>query len=163
MKFDDSILTDVIEKIQSGTTKDRKISLYSVPAMRILRYLDMTTPRFSRSGAAAQLLTAAVEKAYPELWKAVSDSLPDRTRETDVQFMPETIENVDGKILQTAFEETSTSQGAIVTIYSQRLTAVFRYFSLIKPRYSISNESGSLLEKELAEKYPGMWEMVKVG
>jgi hypothetical protein len=159
MKIKEPVLKEVIETIRTGATKDRKITFYSTSASRILRYIDLMTPGFSKGGAAAQALSITVAKAYPELWEIAEKELPGRTREADKKFLPDTIE-IDNDTLNKVFEETDATQGRIITIYNMRLTAVFRYLANTEPRFSISKEAGKLIDAYLSEKYPELWEKI---
>jgi hypothetical protein len=54
---------------------DPRISGYSEFAMSMLRYLRKTTPEFSMSGAASDLLEEALRQKYPDLSKAVKERM----------------------------------------------------------------------------------------
>ena len=54
---------------------DPRISGYSEFAMSMLRYLRKTTPEFSMSGAASELLEEALRAKYPDLSKAMTEKM----------------------------------------------------------------------------------------
>ncbi|MCK4938546.1 MAG: hypothetical protein KAR85_08075 [Methanosarcinales archaeon] len=62
--------------------------------------------------------------------------------------------------MEQALAETRTREGRIVTVYSPRLTALFRYLDYTTPRFSVSNHAAKLLEEILAREYPQMWERI---
>jgi hypothetical protein len=55
--------------------KDPRISTYSPLVMSVLRYLRKTTPEFSMSEVASNLLESAIREKYPELSEQVEKAL----------------------------------------------------------------------------------------
>lgn len=58
--------------------KDPRISTYSPFVMSVLRYLRKTTPEFSMSEAASDLLENAIREKYPELSEQVEMVLAEK-------------------------------------------------------------------------------------
>jgi hypothetical protein len=58
--------------------KDPRISTYSPFVMSVLRYLRKTTPEFSMSEMASDLLENAIREKYPELSKQIETALSER-------------------------------------------------------------------------------------
>jgi hypothetical protein len=58
--------------------KDPRISTYSPLVMSVLRYLRKTTPEFSMSEMASDLLENAIREKYPELSKQIEKALPEK-------------------------------------------------------------------------------------
>ena len=55
-----------------------RISTYSPFVMSVLRYLRKTTPEFSMSEMASDLLENAIREKYPELSKQIETALSER-------------------------------------------------------------------------------------
>ena len=58
--------------------KDPRISTYSPFVMSVLRYLRKTTPEFSMSEMASDLLENAIREKYPELSEQVEKALSEK-------------------------------------------------------------------------------------
>jgi len=58
--------------------KDPRISTYSTFVMSVLRYLRKTTPEFSMSEMASDLLENAIREKYPELSEQVEKALSEK-------------------------------------------------------------------------------------
>lgn len=58
--------------------KDPRISTYSPFVMSVLRYLRKTTPEFSMSEMASDLLENAIREKYPELSKQIEKALSEK-------------------------------------------------------------------------------------
>jgi len=58
--------------------KDPRISTYSPFVMSVLRYLRKTTPEFSMSEMASDLLENAIREKYPELSKQIEKALAEK-------------------------------------------------------------------------------------
>ena len=58
--------------------KDPRISTYSPFVMSVLRYLRKTTPEFSMSEMASNLLENAIREKYPELSEQVEKALSEK-------------------------------------------------------------------------------------
>jgi hypothetical protein len=58
--------------------KDPRISTYSPFVMSVLRYLRKTTPEFSMSEMASDLLENAIREKYPELSKQIEKALTEK-------------------------------------------------------------------------------------
>ena len=59
-------------------TKDPRISAYSPLVMSVLRYLRNTTPMFSMSEVASDLLEDAIREKYPDLSKEIERALSEK-------------------------------------------------------------------------------------
>lgn len=64
---------DKIEEIKNEVEKNPRISLWSIKSAACLRYLKKTTPEFSISKEASNILENAISKEYPEIWKLFDD------------------------------------------------------------------------------------------
>jgi hypothetical protein len=58
--------------------KDPRISTYSPFVMSVLRYLRKTTPEFSMSEMASDLLENAIREKYPELSEQIEKALSEK-------------------------------------------------------------------------------------
>jgi hypothetical protein len=74
MKIDPQALNAAI----SQGCKDPRISTYSPFVMSVLRYLRKTTPEFSMSEMASDLLENAIREKYPELSGQVKKALSEK-------------------------------------------------------------------------------------
>jgi hypothetical protein len=63
---DEKIWAQALE--ETNTRKGRLITIYHPRMAVVLRYLDLTTPRFSLSDEAGRLLENAMKKKVPGLW-----------------------------------------------------------------------------------------------
>lgn len=64
---------DKIEEIKNEVEKNPRISLWSIKSAACLRYLKKTTPEFSISKEASNILENAISKEYPEIWALFDD------------------------------------------------------------------------------------------
>ena len=64
-----SLSDEKVEQIKKEVEKNPRISLWSAKSAACLRYLKKTTPEFSISNEASELLEAAIKDKYPEIWK----------------------------------------------------------------------------------------------
>jgi len=76
MKIDPKVLNAAITQGR----KDPRISTYSPLVMSVLRYLRKTTPEFSMSETASNLLETAIREKYPELSVQIEKALSDEKR-----------------------------------------------------------------------------------
>lgn len=74
MNIDPQILNAAIAQGR----KDPRISTYSPLVMSVLRYLRKTTPEFSMSETASNLLENAIREKYPELSEQIEKILSER-------------------------------------------------------------------------------------
>ena len=63
-----SLSDDKIEQIKEEVGKNPRISLWSAKSAACLRYLKKTTPEFSISNEASNLIDKAIAEKYPEIW-----------------------------------------------------------------------------------------------
>ncbi len=68
-----SLSDDKIELIKKEVEKNPRISLWSAKSAACLRYLKKTTPEFSISNEASEILENAIKKKYPEIWELFED------------------------------------------------------------------------------------------
>lgn len=153
------VLKKVIESATGKTKLGAKITLYSKPANIILRYMDLTNPQFTRSGAAAELLEAEVKKEYPDIWKEIISNIPGGESTRISHFKAGAI-NIIPRIWKQAEEETNTRVSKIITVFHPRVSATLRYVAMSTPGYSISGKAGRLLERALEKKSPALWKQV---
>lgn len=64
-----SLSDDKVEEIKKEVEKNPRISLWSAKSAACLRYLKKTTPEFSISNEASEILEEAIKNKYPEIWK----------------------------------------------------------------------------------------------
>lgn len=64
---------DKIEEIKKEVEKNPRISLWSIKSAACLRYLKKTTPEFSISKEASNILENAISNEYPEIWELFDD------------------------------------------------------------------------------------------
>ncbi|MBE6485506.1 MAG: hypothetical protein E7Z85_01525 [Methanosphaera stadtmanae] len=64
---------DKVEQIKEEVGKNPRISLWSAKSAACLRYLKKTTPEFSISNEASDILEEAIKNKYPEIWKLFED------------------------------------------------------------------------------------------
>lgn len=162
MEFNEQILHDIMEAAKTGPTVDRKIALYSHKALVLLRYLELSNPKFSRGGAAGEKLTRVVPEHHPELWERIVSEVPaPKEKKSEWAGKAEQLKHPDATVIEKAMSEAKTREGRIVTVYSPRLAALFRYLDHTTPRFSLSNHAAELLEEILAREYPEMWERIE--
>jgi hypothetical protein len=170
MAIDSRLLEHIItEATKSKNIIWQKITTHQPIAAIILRYFEMTIPRFSRSGAASELLEEKIAIKYPEIWREISKAMPGRKRkdridelifkETEkVSYWPERFQ-LDKKVLKEAIHEADMiSSGENITIFNPRIAALLRYLSMTTPKFSMSENIASLLKESLKERYPELWE-----
>ena len=68
-----SLSDDKIELIKKEVEKNPRISLWSAKSAACLRYLKKTTPEFSISNEASEILEDAIKKKYPDIWEMFED------------------------------------------------------------------------------------------
>lgn len=68
-----SLSEDKVDQIKEEVGKNPRISLWSAKSAACLRYLKKTTPEFSISNEASDILEDAIKKKYPEIWKLFED------------------------------------------------------------------------------------------
>jgi len=64
----------MLQKAIDEAEAKSKITIWHPKVSAVLRYLQLTTVRYSMSKDAAKLLEESVIKAYPELWEMVNKS-----------------------------------------------------------------------------------------
>jgi len=78
MKHESGIMSIDQQALNQAITqgrKDPRISTYSPLVMSVLRYLRKTTPEFSMSQMASDLLENAIREKYPELSRHIEKAL----------------------------------------------------------------------------------------
>lgn len=68
-RFDLSLLEDAMKEAEAKP----KITIWNKDVSAVMRYMQMTTPRYSISSEASDLMAKAVKKAYPDVWKAIEE------------------------------------------------------------------------------------------
>lgn len=155
--INENVLNQVIEAAKGKDPLCKKITLYSRPAQIILRYLDLTIPQYSRSGAAAELLSEAIKEEYSDLWGRICSAGVPNTVSLSKSYWHKRFPKIDEKIWGQAVEETKPRVGRIITIFHPRVAAVMRYYTQTTPRYNLSKESATILERALSKKYADVW------
>lgn len=64
-----SLSDEKMEQIKKEVEKNPRISLWSAKSAAVLRYLKKTTPEFSISNEASEILEEAIKNKYPEIWQ----------------------------------------------------------------------------------------------
>lgn len=78
MKHESGINLQALNAAIAQGRKDPRISTYSPLVMSVLRYLRKTTPEFSMSETASNLLETAIREKYPELSAQVEKELSEK-------------------------------------------------------------------------------------
>lgn len=154
--INEEVMAKIITDLQSGVQSLKQVNIYSARALVMLRYLDLCAPQFSKAGAASQILVQEVKNEYPDLWKAVSEheDIPENKSQTT---LPTKYPVINIELWKTALKEASVREGRLITIYNQRLSAVFRYLMVTTPRFKMSSNAASLIERGLSTRYPKIW------
>ncbi|MEM2346341.1 MAG: hypothetical protein QXN49_07250 [Archaeoglobaceae archaeon] len=71
VRIDSEILRRVIDE----SRRNPRVTLWSVKCSAVLRILRKTTPEFSISEVAAEILEEGLRRRYPEIWKAVENEI----------------------------------------------------------------------------------------
>jgi hypothetical protein len=74
-KMKDEIDMDVLEKAIAEGMKYPKVTVYSPIIATVMRYREITTPRFKLSPEAEMRLEKVLRKEDPQLWKAVEEKI----------------------------------------------------------------------------------------
>ena len=157
MSIDESVLKKIIKNISGKNQSFKQINIYSANALILLRYLDLLNPKFSKAGAAAQILVMAVKKKFPKLWEATGlFDLPEH--QLSGSYLPATFPVINDKLWNKAIKEAKGREGRLITIYNQRVSAVFRYNREVTPRFAMSSAAANMIEQGLKQKYPETWE-----
>ena len=69
-KIDPQILQQALNEADAKS----KITIWNPEVSAVLRYMQLTTVRYSMSKEASVLLEKAVKKAYPDVWRAVKEN-----------------------------------------------------------------------------------------
>ena len=151
-------LHQAIEDVRDGRFTKR-LTLYASKATIPIRYADITSPQFSMAGAAAGLIEEQMEVDYPELYEGTTKEFkkPHHSRSTHTIKKMDT-SNIDPYMMKQAKKEAKSQSGKILAIYNERVATIIRYFMLTTPRYSISKELATLLEKRISNIHPGIWD-----
>ena len=68
-RIDPQILQQALNEADAKS----KITIWNPEVSAVLRYMQLTTVRYSMSKEASVLLEKAVKKAYPDVWRAVKE------------------------------------------------------------------------------------------
>jgi hypothetical protein len=68
-RIDPQILQQALNEADAKS----KITIWNPEVSAVLRYMQLTTVRYSMSKEASILLEKAVKKAYPDVWRAVKE------------------------------------------------------------------------------------------
>lgn len=161
MSINAPVFKKTIHKYQSGTIVQRKVAIYSHATMVVLRYLQLTNPKFSRSKAAREILIEHAKENYPELWEQILSKIPyNRITEKTIsewQGKKTQLEHPKIDILKQAYSETLGDNTKIITIYSPQLSTLYSYLDNTTPRFSASSHGAKILEDKIAKDYPVLW------
>lgn len=155
MKLNKKIFGDAADEVNM-TVGGRKITIYSEQALKVLKYFELTIPRFSKGVVAAKVLEEVLRKKYKKEWKLAEKYVDTRSTIKSSQTIPE-LTTIDESAFNRAKEETKTRDGRLISVYSPKVSTVIRYLSKSIPKYAISKESAILLEEGLKERYPEFW------
>ena len=70
--IDQNALLKAIDEAKSKS----KVTIWNPEVSAVLRYMQLTTVRYSMSKEASILLEKAVKKAYPDVWRAMKEGEP---------------------------------------------------------------------------------------
>jgi len=71
---------EILEQAISEALASPRISTWSPPVMSALRYLQLTTARFSMSREVSETLEAAFKEEYPNLFEKIEEELAEKQR-----------------------------------------------------------------------------------
>lgn len=71
---------EILEQAISEALASPRISTWSPPVMSALRYLQLTTARFSMSREVSETLEAAFKEKYPNLFEKIEEELAEKQR-----------------------------------------------------------------------------------
>jgi hypothetical protein len=160
METDEAILQKTLTDLKEGTQAMRQIQFYSRPALIILRYLDLTTPMFSKGGAAGELLMQALKEKYTALWNRLTE-LEVLEPEERGTYLPEKFPPISVTKWKRAVKESQERMGRVAMVYNPKVAAIFRYNMQTIPRYKMSTEAAKLIEEVLEKRYPEEWAKAK--
>lgn len=152
--IDLAMLTQAIEE----GTKKPKITVYSPIIASIMRYKEITIPRFKLSPAAETRLERVLKRENSELWRSIEEKIQWSKRK-ESQSLNEAVGVVDPETLSQAIEE--GKRYPKVSIYSPIITAFMRYLEITTPRFKLSPAVEGRLEKVLKREDPELWKAVE--
>lgn len=172
MTIDESKLKKAVD-LTMASNGGRGIAIWSRDGARVLRYFEHTIVGFSKGIAAADVLEPMVEKAYPEIWDAVSDYIPPADgmqvqcpecgawytpkyaahNQKEKQVMP-VLGDIDRDELKAVEIELEKRSNCLISAYNSRVSATMRYMSLTETKFTISKTAAELLERGLRRMYP---------
>ena len=165
MVLNKKLFKKIITTQKTGNMVQKKVAIYSHSTMVILRYLQLSYPKFSRSKAAKEILIEHAKKNHPELWEKILSEIPyKRDEENNEQHIHEKgykLDHPKTKILIQAYSETLESNNKILTIYSPQLSAFYDYLKNTIPRFSASSYGAKILEEEIEKEYSVLWNKVQ--
>jgi len=159
--INEPVLRKTIRKYKSGTMVQKKLAIYSHISMVVLRYLQLTNPKFSRSKATREILIEHAKENNTELWDTILSKIPysriteDSASEWQGKKTQLTHPKID--ILEQAYTETLKDNNKIITIYSPQLSTLYTYINNTTPRFSASSYGAQILESKIAKEYPAIW------
>ena len=161
MRINEPVLRKTIRQYKSGTMVQKKLAIYSHISMVVLRYLQLTNPKFSRSKATREILIEHAKENYPELWDNILSKIPYSriTEETASEWQGKKtqLDHPKISILEQAYAETLQDNSKIITIYSPQLSALYTYLDNTTPRFSASSYGAKILEDKIAKDHPILW------
>ena len=172
MTIDEKKLKTAVD-LTMASNGGRGIAIWSRDGARVLRYFEHTIIGFSKGVAAADVLEGMVEKAYPEIWNAVSDYIPPADgmqvqcpmcgawytpkyaahNQKIKQAMP-ILGDIDHDELKAVEIELEKRSNCLISAYNSRVSATMRYLSLTEKKFTISKAAAGLLERGLSRMYP---------
>jgi hypothetical protein len=165
MKINGPVFKKTIRKYKSRTIVQRKVAIYSHATMIVLRYLQLTNPKFSRSKAAREILIEHAKENYSDMWDLILSEIPYNriTEETVSEWQGKKTQLDNPKIdkLSQAYSEILGNNTKIITIYSPQLSALYTYLDNTTPRFSASSYGAKILEDKIAKDHPGIWNKVQ--
>ena len=161
MEFNEPVFQKTIKIVKTGNIVQKKVAIYSHKAMVLLRYLQLSNPKFSRSRAAREKLFQIIPEHHPELWERILSEIPLK-KESIPQWEGKTsqLKRPQIKLLNEAFAETKTTESRIITVYSPQLAALFKYLDHTTIRFNTSAHGAEMLEEILSREYPEIWEII---
>jgi hypothetical protein len=150
-------LTVLAQAIDEGTKKP-KITVYSPIIASVMRYKEITIPRFKLSPAVETRLEKVLRRENSELWKSIEEKMKWKKKKESI-CLNEPIGIIDLDVLNQAIEE--GKKYPKVSIYSPIVAAFMRYSEITTPRFKLSPAVEGRLEKVLKGEDPELWKAVE--
>lgn len=164
MNFNPRILDQTIASVQTGDLVQKKVAIYSQKASILLRYIQLTKPKFSRAKASREKLFELAHENHPEIWEKILLEIPPKKKGNENGSHwggnKTHLNQPVASILDEAHKETESNDSRIITIYSPQLASLFKYLDSTVIRFKTSSYGAELLESKLEQDYPVIWAQI---